>query len=37
MGPEGGEAGGMVIAKGTPEEIAAAKDSATGQALRRVL
>ncbi|MDR0311797.1 MAG: excinuclease ABC subunit UvrA, partial [Acidobacteriota bacterium] len=37
MGPEGGEEGGMVIAMGTPEEIAAVDESATGQALRRVL
>jgi len=37
MGPEGGEEGGRVIACGTPEEVAAVKESATGQALRRAL
>lgn len=31
LGPEGGEAGGMVIAKGTPEEIAKNKKSYTGR------
>jgi excinuclease ABC subunit A len=30
MGPEGGEEGGYLIAAGTPEEIAAEEDSATG-------
>ena len=37
MGPEGGEEGGCIIAEGTPEEVAAVKESATGHALRRVL
>ncbi len=37
LGPEGGAAGGYVIATGTPEEIAAIEHSYTGQALRRVL
>ena len=37
MGPEGGEAGGTVIATGTPEEVAAIPESYTGQYLRRVL
>ncbi|MCL2878261.1 MAG: excinuclease ABC subunit UvrA, partial [Acidobacteria bacterium] len=37
MGPEGGEDGGRVIALGTPEEVAAMEESATGHALRRVL
>jgi excinuclease ABC subunit A len=37
LGPEGGEAGGEVIATGTPEEIAAVDDSYTGQFLREVL
>ncbi|HKG43822.1 MAG TPA: ATP-binding cassette domain-containing protein, partial [Gaiellaceae bacterium] len=37
LGPEGGEAGGEVIATGTPEEIAAAERSATGQFLRELL
>ncbi len=37
LGPEGGEAGGEVIATGTPEQIAAVEDSYTGQFLRDVL
>ncbi|MDW8059914.1 MAG: ATP-binding cassette domain-containing protein, partial [Thermomicrobium sp.] len=37
LGPEGGAAGGYVVATGTPEEIAAVEHSYTGQALRRVL
>jgi excinuclease ABC subunit A len=37
LGPEGGEAGGEVIATGTPEQIAEVEESYTGQFLRRVL
>jgi excinuclease ABC subunit A len=37
LGPEGGEAGGYVIATGTPEQIAQVEASYTGQALREVL
>ena len=37
MGPEGGNAGGLVIAEGTPEQIAKVKDSYTGQFLKRML
>lgn len=37
MGPEGGVGGGMIIAAGTPEEIAATPGSHTGQWLRTVL
>ncbi len=37
LGPEGGEAGGEVIAVGTPEEVAAADDSYTGRFLRPLL
>jgi excinuclease ABC subunit A len=37
LGPAGGEAGGEVIATGTPEEIAAAPASATGEYLRPLL
>lgn len=34
MGPEGGDKGGFVVAKGTPEEIAANPQSITGKYLR---
>ena len=37
LGPEGGAAGGRLVAEGTPEEVAAADDSFTGQALRGLL
>jgi excinuclease ABC subunit A len=37
LGPEGGEAGGEVIAVGTPEDVADVVDSHTGQFLRAVL
>ncbi|HEU4942676.1 MAG TPA: excinuclease ABC subunit UvrA [Gaiellaceae bacterium] len=37
LGPEGGEAGGEVIATGTPEDVAAVEESYTGQFLREVL
>ncbi|MFL5939139.1 MAG: excinuclease ABC subunit UvrA [Gaiellaceae bacterium] len=37
LGPEGGEAGGEVIATGTPEEVAAVEGSATGGFLREIL
>jgi excinuclease ABC subunit A len=37
LGPEGGDAGGYVVAVGTPEEIAATRESYTGQYLRQVL
>ncbi len=37
MGPEGGEEGGMVIAAGTPEEVAAERGSHTGEFLRELL
>ncbi|OGD30091.1 MAG: excinuclease ABC subunit A [Candidatus Aminicenantes bacterium RBG_13_63_10] len=37
LGPEGGEAGGRVVAQGTPEEVAREERSFTGQYLRRVL
>jgi len=33
LGPEGGEAGGRIVAQGTPEEVARVKKSYTGQAL----
>ena len=37
LGPEGGDRGGTVIAKGTPEEIAASEQSYTGQFLKKML
>lgn len=37
VGPEGGENGGNLVAKGTPEEVADNKKSYTGQYLKRVL
>ncbi|EOT43367.1 excinuclease ABC subunit UvrA [Enterococcus dispar] len=37
LGPEGGDGGGMIIAKGTPEQIAKVKESYTGQYLKKVL
>jgi excinuclease ABC subunit A len=37
LGPEGGEAGGEVLATGTPEQVAEVKESATGRYLRVVL
>ncbi|HEY3121449.1 MAG TPA: excinuclease ABC subunit A, partial [Vicinamibacteria bacterium] len=37
LGPEGGEAGGHVVACGTPEEIAAARESRTGRYLAELL
>jgi excinuclease ABC subunit A len=33
MGPEGGEEGGILMAAGTPEEVAAVPESATGRFL----
>ncbi len=37
LGPEGGEAGGRVVAQGTPEQVAKSKTSATGQFLAEIL
>ena len=37
LGPEGGDRGGMLVAKGTPEAVAATVDSFTGGYLARVL
>jgi len=36
LGPEGGDKGGEIIAQGTPEQVAAAKHSYTGQFLARM-
>ena len=37
LGPEGGEAGGWIVAEGTPEQIAMAVSSHTGRYLRPIL
>ncbi len=37
MGPEGGFRGGLVVAQGTPEEVAKVKESYTGQFLAEIL
>ncbi len=37
MGPEGGMGGGMIVASGTPEEVAKIKESFTGQYLKKLL
>ena len=37
IGPEGGEAGGKIVASGTPKEVAACKSSYTGAFLHRIL
>ncbi len=37
LGPEGGDAGGEVVAVGTPEQVAQSRASYTGQYLQRVL
>lgn len=37
IGPEGGAGGGKIVAQGTPEQVARAKDSYTGKYLKRVL
>lgn len=37
MGPEGGDRGGTVIAKGTPEEVAQCPESYTGMYVKKYL
>jgi excinuclease ABC subunit A len=37
LGPEGGDAGGRIVAEGTPEQIAQVADSYTGQFLKEIL
>ena len=37
LGPEGGDAGGYIVAKGTPEQVAASEGSFTGRYLRALL
>ncbi len=37
LGPEGGDKGGRIVCKGTPEEVAQHKSSYTGQFLKKIL
>ena len=37
LGPEGGDGGGLVVAQGTPEEVAQVAESYTGQYLKKYL
>jgi excinuclease ABC subunit A len=37
MGPEGGDGGGLIVAQGTPEDIAATPGSHTGRFLQPLL
>ena len=37
LGPEGGDFGGTIVAKGTPEEVSKCKESLTGQYLKDML
>jgi len=37
LGPDGGDAGGRLVAQGTPEAVAAVGESYTGRYLREVL
>jgi excinuclease ABC subunit A len=37
LGPEGGDAGGAIVAQGTPEEVAGRAGSHTGRYLSRIL
>lgn len=37
LGPEGGDAGGRIVACGTPEQVAAVPESYTGQYLKKML
>ena len=37
LGPEGGDFGGTIVAKGTPEEVAKVKESYTGHYLKNIL
>ena len=37
LGPEGGDGGGMIVAEGTPEQVATVAESHTGAYLSRML
>ena len=36
LGPEGGDGGGLIVAEGTPEDVAKAVGSHTGEYLARI-
>jgi excinuclease ABC subunit A len=37
LGPEGGDGGGIIVAQGSPKDVAANKDSVTGPYLKKLL
>jgi excinuclease ABC subunit A len=37
LGPDGGNGGGLIVAEGTPEQVARVKESHTGRFLAEVL
>jgi excinuclease ABC subunit A len=37
LGPEGGDGGGQIIARGSPEQVAKVKESYTGAYIKKVL
>jgi len=37
LGPEGGQGGGVIVAEGTPEQVAKASNSYTGQYLKKIV
>ena len=37
LGPDGGDAGGLIVAQGTPEEVAKVQGSYTGEYLKKIL
>jgi len=37
LGPEGGEEGGLIVAQGTPEQVAAKEGSYTGRFLAEIV
>ena len=37
LGPEGGDNGGLIVASGTPEQVASVENSYTGEHLRPLL
>ena len=37
LGPEGGDKGGYIVAKGTPEDVSKVKESHTGMFLKKLI